>query len=238
MQNVTEKDRGNEILLIIPAHNEEENIISVIRDIEAQEGRLSYIVVSDGSTDGTVELCRREGYPCIALPVNLGLAGCFQTGMKYAAREGYQYAVQFDGDGQHRAEDISVLKEKMNEGSYDLVLGSRFLEQKKGGSPREIGSRLIAGVIKLTTGKTLTDPTCGLRLYSRRAICDFAYHMNYGPEPDTVSYLIKRGYRMAEAPVKIRERMAGQSYLRPLNACRYMLRMLTSILFIQRFRQE
>ena len=236
MQNVTEKDRGGEVLLIIPAHNEEESLVEVVRDIEAQEEKLSYIIVSDGSTDGTVALCRREGYPCIVLPVNLGLAGCFQTGMKYAYREGYQYAVQFDGDGQHRAADVAVLKEKMDEGSYDLVLGSRFLERRKGSSARETGSRLLTAVIRLTTGKTVTDPTCGLRLYSRRAIGDFANRMNYGPEPDTVSYLIKRGYRIAEAAVEIRERQAGQSYLRPLNAAWYMLRMLVSILFVQRFR--
>lgn len=235
MQNV-EADRGNEVLLIIPAHNEEENLRAVVRDIEAQGGRLSYIIVSDGSTDGTVDMCRREGYPCIELPVNLGLAGCFQTGMKYALRKGYSYAAQFDGDGQHRAEDIAALKEKMDEGAYDLVLGSRYLERERGGSPRELGSRLISLAIRLTTGRTLSDPTCGLRMYSRRAIADFANSMNYGPEPDTVSYLIKRGYRVAEAGVEIRERTAGQSYLRPLNAAWYMLRMLVSIIMVQRFR--
>ncbi len=236
MQNVMELDKGNEVLLIIPAHNEEENLSRVVRDIEAQEGKLSYIIVSDGSTDGTVELCKREGYPYIDLPVNLGLAGCFQTGMKYAYREGYQYAVQFDGDGQHRAEDVAVLKDKMDEGDYDLILGSRFLEKQKGSSPRELGSRLLSWAIRVTTGKTVTDPTCGLRLYSRRAIGDFANRMNFGPEPDTVSYLIKKGYRIEEAPVEIQERIAGQSYLRPLNAAWYMLRMLVSILFVQRFR--
>ena len=158
--------------------------------------------------------------------------------MQYAARHGYRYAVQFDGDGQHRAEDIRALYEKMQEGDYDIVLGSRFLDQKKGGSMREIGSRLITGAIRLTTGVHVTDPTCGLRMYSRRMISCFAYRMNYGPEPDTISYLMKNGARITEAPIQINARLSGESYLRPLTAARYMARMLVSILLVQGARHE
>ena len=158
----------NDVLLIIPAYNEAGNLPRVIENIKTQDFPMDYLIVSDGSTDGTIALCEEKHYNYVALPTNLGLAGCFQTGMQYAARRGYRYAVQFDGDGQHRAEDIRALYEKMQEGDYDIVLGSRFLDQKKGGSMREIGSRLITGAIRLTTGVHVTDPTCGLRMYSRR----------------------------------------------------------------------
>lgn len=227
---------AEQILLVIPAYNEAENLPRVIRDITAQNADLHYIIVSDGSTDDTVSLCEKNGYHYISLPVNLGLSGCFQTGMKYARDHGYRYVAQFDGDGQHRAEDVQVLYRKMKEVDCDIVLGSRFLENKKGGSMREIGSRLIAAAIKLTTGVTITDPTCGIRLYNHRIIECFADRMNYGPEPDTISYLLKQGAKIAEAPVTIQNRIAGESYLKPLNAIRYMTRMLISILVIQNFR--
>lgn len=231
-----ENSNREKVLLVIPAYNEAENLPKVVADIRAQKFPMDYIIISDGSTDGTVELCEREHYNYISLPANLGLAGCFQTGMKYAYRKGYSYAVQFDGDGQHRAEDIESLYEKMKEGDYDIVQGSRFLEKKKGGSMREIGSRLISMAIKITTGKTITDPTCGLRMYSGRVIDSFANRLNYGPEPDTISFLIKKGAKVTEAPVTIDDRLAGESYLKPMNAIKYMARMLISILVIQSSR--
>ena len=113
----------NDVLLIIPAYNEAGNLPRVIENIETQDFPMDYLIVSDGSTDGTIALCEEKHYNYVALPTNLGLAGCFQTGMQYAARRGYRYAVQFDGDGQHRAEDIRALYEKMQEGDYDIVLG-------------------------------------------------------------------------------------------------------------------
>lgn len=235
MQNVR---NDGKVLLIIPAYNEEKNLPQVIADIEQQVPALDYVIVSDGSTDGTVELCRERKYRHIALPVNLGLAGCFQTGMQYAWEQGYQYAVQFDGDGQHKAESVEALKQKMLEGGYDIVMGSRFLTRKKGRSMRELGSVLISAAIRGTTGQRVTDPTCGLRMYSRSMIHRFAWKLNYGPEPDTMSYLIKNGAKIAETPVEIEDRLSGESYLKPLNAARYMCRMLISILVIQNFRSS
>lgn len=227
----------NRVLLIIPAYNEAENIRGVVEELRREYPQFDYVVVTDGSTDGTDEICRRAGYHCINLPVNLGLAGCFQTGMKYADRGGYAYAVQFDGDGQHRPEFIAAMQQKMEEG-YDLVLGSRFLGQTGSNMAglRAIGSRLIRLAIRLTTGVTVTDPTCGLRMYNRGMIDLFANRLNFAPEPDTISFLIKNGAKVAEVPVHVAEREGGQSYLRPFNAARYMVRMLTSILLIQNFR--
>ena len=236
VNDLEQQNRKPDVLLIIPAYNEAENLPRVVRDITSQRFPMDYIIVSDGSTDDTIALCEREGYHYIALPVNLGLSGCFQTGMKYAYRNGYQYAVQFDGDGQHQAVDIEPLYRKMKEDNYDIVHGSRFLERKKGGSLREIGSRMITGAIRMTTGKHITDPTCGLRMYNRRMMEHFANRKNYGPEPDTIAYLAKNGAKIGEAPVTIRERISGESYLKPVSAMKYMARMLVSILVIQQFR--
>ena len=167
--------------------------------------------------------------------MNLGLAGGFQAGLRYAARYGYRYAIQIDGDGQHRPEYIRSMKEKMDEG-YDIVIGSRFVGEKKPFTMRMIGSRMIGFAIRLTTGKKIQDPTSGMRMFSRRMIEMFAEGLNFGPEPDTVSYLIRKGAKVAEVPVKMDERMGGVSYLTPLKSASYMIKMLVSILVIQGFR--
>lgn len=225
----------NKVLLVIPAYNEEANIERVVDELISQYPQLDYIVVNDGSKDRTAQICREKGYNLLDLPVNLGLAGCFQAGMKYAYYKGYEYAIQFDGDGQHRPEYIDSMRQKMEEG-YDIVIGSRFINERKDMSMRMIGSRLIAAAIKLTTGVTVSDPTSGMRMFNRQMIREFALNINYGPEPDTVSYLLKQGAKIAEVPVKIADRAGGESYLRPMVAVGYMIRILVSILVIQNFR--
>ena len=226
-----------DILLIIPSYNEEKNIETVVGELVEKFPQLDYLVVNDGSADRTGQICRERGYHMLDLPVNLGLAGCFQAGMKYAYRKGYRYAIQFDGDGQHRPEYIEGIRRKMDEG-YDIVIGSRFVDRPKDWSARMLGSRLLSGAIRLTTGAWVADPTSGMRMFNREMIREFALNLNYGPEPDTVSFLIHQGARVAEVPVEISERLAGESYLKPLVAARYMVRMLISILVIQNFRKR
>ena len=227
----------NKILVMIPAFNEAENIESVVDGLIKDYPDLDYVVINDGSTDDTERICRRRGYNLLDLPVNLGLAGCFQAGMKYAYYKGYEAAIQFDGDGQHKPEYITPMKRKMDEG-YDLVIGSRFLNRGKDLSLRMIGSRMIGAAVRLTTGVRLSDPTSGMRMFSRQMIREFALNLNYGPEPDTVSYLLKQGAKVAEIQVEILARTAGESYLRPAVAAGYMARMLISILMIQNFRKK
>lgn len=227
----------DKVLVVIPAFNEEANIEQVVEELVRDYPELDYLIVNDGSTDRTAGICKKRGYQLLDLPVNLGLAGCFQAGMKYAWHKGYACAVQFDGDGQHRPEYILPMKQKMEEG-YDIVIGSRFVDRPKDFSIRMIGSRLLAGAIWLTTGVRVADPTSGMRMFNRRMIGEFAWNLNYGPEPDTVSYLLKQGARVAEIPVRIGERQGGESYLKPVVAAKYMLRMLLSILLIQNFRKD
>lgn len=227
----------SDLLIVIPAYNEEENIERVVDNLIRNYPEFDYVVVNDGSKDRTAQICREKGYNLLDLPVNLGLAGGFQAGLKYAWRNGYEYAVQFDGDGQHRPEFIQTMKEKMAEG-YDIVIGSRFITEKKPKTMRMLGSNLISGAIRLTTGVRVKDPTSGMRMFQRKMIEEFALSLNYGPEPDTVSYLLRQGAKVAEVQVKMDERIAGVSYLNPVNAVKYMTKMLFSILIIQNFRKR
>ncbi len=225
------------VLVIIPAYNEEKSIKRVVDNLIQNYPEYDYVVVNDGSRDHTVDICKEEGYRYLNLPVNLGLAGAFQTGMKYAYQMGYDYAIQFDADGQHRPEYIAPILNKMEEG-YDIVIGSRFVEEKKPASLRMLGSAMISAAIRLTTGKKVKDPTSGMRMFNRNLIEEFALNINYGPEPDTVSYLIKNGAKVAEVQAHMDERLEGQSYLTLPRSAKYMLRMITSILLIQNFRKR
>lgn len=228
---------NSELLIIIPAYNEEENIENVVTFICEKYSQYDYVVVNDGSRDHTADICRKNEYELLNLPVNLGLAGAFQAGLKYAYIKGYKYAIQFDADGQHRPEFIEPMLERIKEG-YDIVVGSRFVHEKKGKSLRMLGSKMITMAIKITTGSRLSDPTSGMRMFSRDMIREFAQNLNYGPEPDTVSYLMKNGAKVSEIPVHMDERQAGESYLNLANSCKYMIKMLISILFVQNFRKR
>jgi len=225
------------VLVIVPAYNEQENIKRVVDNLIQNYPQYDYVVVNDGSKDNTKKICQENGYKLLDLPVNLGLAGGFQAGMKYAYQMGYDYAIQYDADGQHRAEYIESIQAKMEEG-YDIVIGSRFVEQKKDSSLRMIGSRMIALAIKLTTGVNINDPTSGMRMFNKAMIKECAQNINYGPEPDTVSFLMKNGAKVAEVQVEMDERIAGESYLNMVNSIKYMLRMLISIVVIQNFRKR
>ncbi len=225
------------VLIVIPAYNEEKNIVRVVEEIKEKYSQYDYLIVNDGSRDNTSEVCEEHNYNLVDLPINLGLAGAFQTGLKYAYIKGYDYAIQFDADGQHKAEYIdSILKEF--EKGYDIVIGSRFVTEKKPKSLRMLGSNMISIAMRMTTGKKIKDPTSGMRMFNKKMIEEFALNMNYGPEPDTISYLMKQGATVSEVQVAMDERIEGESYLTFGRSMMYMLRMLVSILFIQNFRKR
>ena len=223
-------------LIIIPAYNEAENIQRVVDNLRSNYPQYDYIVINDGSKDTTAEICRSNGYHFLDLPTNLGLSGAFQTGIRYANENGYEAAIQFDGDGQHDAGYISAMAEAMEQQKSDIVIGSRFCNQKKPKTLRMLGSRMISLAIRLTTGKRIKDPTSGMRLFNRTMIERFARNINYGPEPDTISYLLRCGVQVSEVQVEMHERIAGVSYLNMGRSVRYMLNMFVSILLVQFFR--
>lgn len=226
------------VLVVIPAYNEEKNIERVVDNLISNYGQYDYVVVNDGSTDGTRRVCRKRGYNLLDLPVNLGLGGAIKSGMKYANYNQYEYVLQFDGDGQHQAQYIDTMIRKMEETDADIVIGSRFVEKRKPLTPRMIGSQLITYAIWLTTrGKYIGDVTSGMRLFNKRMIKRFGYEMHYSPEPDTLAYLLNRGVKIEEVQVEMLERENGTSYLNFFGSLDYMWQMMFSILIFQWFRK-
>jgi len=225
------------VLLIIPAYNEEDCIVQVVNRVKQELPEFDYVVVNDGSKDHTSRRCHRNGFNIIDLPVNLGLAGAFQTGLRYAYEKGYDYAIQFDADGQHKPQYIKDILKEIQKG-YDIVIGSRFVEKKKPKTLRMLGSHILTLSIFLTTGKWVNDPTSGMRMYNKTMIKEFAINLNYGPEPDTISYLIREGANIGEVQVCMEDRIAGSSYLTITNSLMYMMRMMMSIFVIQSFRKR
>ena len=227
------------LLIIIPAYNEAENIERVVNNLIENYPQYDYVVVNDGSSDDTRKICAKKGYYFLDLPINVGLAGAIRAGIRYANYHGYDYAVQIDGDGQHDPKYIKDMLEKMRSAQADIVIGSRYKEKKKPHSMRMLGSRIISGAIKLTTGgKNIEDVTSGMRLFNKRMIKNFGYNMHYSPEPDTIAYLLNCDIKIEEIQVEMYERIAGTSYLNLKNSVWYMLKMLFSILVFQWVRSR
>ena len=227
------------LLIVIPAYNEETNIVKVVENIKSCSAvHQKYIVINDGSNDRTASICKDAGFPLLDLATNLGLADAIQAGMQYASKHGYDAVLQFDGDGQHNAKYITSLCETMEREYCDIVIGSRFVHKKMPVSFRMAGASLLKFLIWITTGCNISDPTSGMRLFNKKMIEDFAWNLNFGPEPDTLVYLMRQGAKIIEVPVKMNERHGGESYLNFANALRYMLHMCVSILFVQWFRKK
>ena len=220
------------VLIMIPAYNEALNIEKTVQDV-IQNTDYDYLVINDCSKDDTKEVCEQNHFHILSLPINYGLTSGIQVGMKYAYQQGYDMVIQFDGDGQHDAKYLKDLVKEMEEENCNLVIGSRFVTKKKPRSMRMLGSTLLTTAIKISTGKTIKDPTSGMRAYDRQAIQEFVNNASLTPEPDTLVYMLKKGMKIKEVQVEMREREFGESYLKPLKSAEYMINMFFSILFIR-----
>ncbi len=224
------------VLMIIPAYNEEKNILKTIDSIEKTKIKdvdLDYIVINDGSTDNTREVLINNNAKFIDLVCNLGIGGAVQTGFKYAFYNNYDIAIQFDGDGQHNPEYIKDLIEGIKNGN-DLVVGSRFVKKIdtfKSTTMRRFGINFLSSLIKICTGKTIKDPTSGFRACNKKIIELFAhdYPSDY-PEPDTLVVLLKNNFKVLEVPVEMEERKHGKSSITFLKSIYYMIKVSTSII--------
>ncbi len=226
----------SDLLLILPAYNEEKNIGKVIELVREKCPAADILVVNDGSNDNTALVCESLGVTAASHRVNLGLAAAIRTGMKYALSNGYEYACQFDADGQHDEEKIMSMWNMAVKTQADIVIGSRFLSGEKPDFLKDIGRKIISFCIKITCGAKITDPTSGMRMYNRNVMEKFALSSHYSPEPDMLSFMIRKGARVIEVKVNMHERNSGKSYLDITESIRYMFRMITSILIVQWFR--
>lgn len=226
-------------LIIIPAYNEEANIVKTVESIERDAVGFDYIVINDCSTDRTKEICEEHGFHYVDLPINLGIGGAVQTGYKYAWENGYDMAVQVDGDGQHDPEFLELMAEYLETHQVDMVIGSRFIEKQgfQSSGMRRVGIRFFSGLIRLMTGKTITDPTSGLRMAGRKVIELFSkdYPRDY-PEPESVVAILRKGLKVAEVPVIMREREGGVSSISMKKSVYYMVKVTLAIL-IERIRR-
>ena len=224
------------VLAVIPAYNEEESLASTVDGLVACCPDIDYLVIDDGSVDGTSRICADHGYHYLRMPVNTGLSSVFRCGMKYAWRNGYDAVVQFDADGQHLPEFILPMALTLEEQDADIVIASRALAGEAPQGLRNAGSKLISWLIRATTGVIITDPTSGMRMYNRRMIEMFATGFDVQPEPDTVALGARRGRRVVEVPARMQERQGGESYLTLGASVKYMLRTALSILLYQWLR--
>lgn len=219
-------------LIIIPAYNEALNIEKTVKDV-TENTNYDYIIINDCSKDNTKEICEQNGFNVLSLPINYGLTSGIQVGMKYAYQNNYDIAIQFDGDGQHQAKYLKDLVKEIEDENCQIAIGSRFVSEKKPHSLRMLGSNIISFCIKITTGKTIKDTTSGMRAYNKQAINEFIKNKSLTPEPDTLVYMMKKGMKIKEVQVEMKDREFGESYLKPLKSIEYMFNMVFSILFIR-----
>jgi len=227
------ESQQKKILLIVPAYNEVDNIERVLETLINKFPQYDYVVINDGSTDGTGRLCIERGYQVINLSINLGIGGAVQTGYMYAYKNGYEIAVQFDGDGQHDAAYVETLIKPLMEGSADVVVGSRFLEKEgfQSSRSRRIGINILSRLIWICTGKHILDVTSGFRAVNQRFIAIYAedYPSDY-PEPEAIITAVMHKGRVAEVPVVMKEREGGISSINFRKSIYYMIKVTLAIL--------
>ena len=226
-----------DLLVIVPAYNEEMNITNVINELREDIKEADILVINDCSTDNTPKILEEMKVNYITTPFNLRYAGGVQTGFKYALAKGYKYVAQFDGDGQHVASELNKMFQKMKEGDVDIMIGSRFKEQTEYKHPffRRVGTALFQKIIKIACSKEITDPTSGLQILSKRVYTRYAKINNYPEYPDAnlIIEMLMQGYKIEEVPVKMKERIYGESMHSGIwSPISYMITMFYSIFLI------
>jgi glycosyltransferase involved in cell wall biosynthesis len=226
------------IAVIVPAYNEEKCIAGVIESINllntGNEFKLDVIVVNDASIDSTGCIASKKNCTLLDLPVNVGIGGAVQTGFKYAFSEGYDYAMQVDGDGQHPPAEIPRLIKMIGEKDLDVVIGSRFIEKKGflSSYSRRLGISFFKHILKWYTGFTITDCTSGFRIINRKTlsmVCE-TYPDEY-PEPESIILYSRNHLRIGEVAVEMRERQGGRSSISAFNSIYYMIKVSIAIFF-------
>ncbi len=220
-------------LIIIPAYNEQDNILNTLADIRMNCPDMDYVVINDCSRDDTERLLRENGERFVSLPCNLGIGGGVQTGYKYAREHGYDIAIQFDGDGQHEAKYLHDLVAPIASGRADIAIGSRFIRKEGFQSTglRRAGIGFLSRLIRLICGVRVLDVTSGMRAVNRRFIEQYAreYAQDY-PEPEAIVAAALKGARIEEVPVQMRERQGGSSSINPLRSVYYMIKVSLALI--------
>lgn len=226
-----------ECLVIIPAYNEEHNIIRVLQDIYSLRMPVDVMVIDDGSTDKTADAVKAANANVISLPFNLGYGNALQTGYKYALAKGYKYVMQLDADGQHDPGNLPAMLDLLKSGRADIVIGSRFLGQGSydPGFMKRLAIHIFRFIIKAATGVKITDPSSGLRGLNRRTFQYFAGMGNFPPDypdADVLIQMLRHKYRILEFPANMRERIHGVSMHAGMRPVYYVIKLSVSILVV------
>lgn len=223
----------SKVLLIIPAYNEEESLRSLIEEIKTVCSGMDYLVVNDCSSDDTERLLEELGANYITLPCNMGIGGAVQSGYRYAAQNGYDIAIQIDGDGQHDVRFVKDMVKLIEDKQADVVIGSRFIDKEgfQSSQARRIGIRILSVLIRLMCGAKVKDVTSGFRAVNRRFIELFAenYPDDY-PEPEVIVTTKLYGAVIKELPVVMRERTTGKSSINLKRSIYYMIKVSLAII--------
>ena len=222
------------ILALIPAYNEERNIGLVVQELKRVIPKIDVLVINDGSVDKTPQIAREAGAEVISLPVNLGIGGAVQTGFLYAWNKGYEIALQVDGDGQHRPNEIQNLIQPLLDREVDVTIGSRFLNKTAYQMPaaRRLGIFFLKKTLNNIVRKKYTDPTSGFRAYNRKALKLLCHHYSIDyPEPDAIVTLMKNGLHIKEISVEMDPRKFGKSSITPFKSGYYMFKVSMAIIF-------
>lgn len=215
------------VLILIPTFNESGSIQSVISEVRNSLPDAGILVINDGSTDNTLELARKMNVFTVSHSQNLGIGATVQTGLKFAQKNGYEIAIQVDGDGQHQPEDLKRLIVPLIRGEADMAIGSRFLGASEFSSTftRRIGIVFFSFLFFMISGKWITDPTSGYRAMNSKVIRLFSAHYppDY-PEPEALVFLNKHHLKIAEVPVSMKPRQAGISSISWTRSIYYMLK--------------
>ena len=227
-------------LIIIPAYNESKNIGKLLEKLREYCPEYDVLVVNDCSGDDTSQICKRLGTKVVDLPVNLGIGGAVQTGYKYAQYNGYDKAVQVDGDGQHDPKYIRMLFSDLDDGA-NLSIGSRFLtcEGYQSSRARRLGIKYFSSLIYLFTGQRIKDPTSGFRACDRKTISLFAvdYPRDY-PEPESIVNAAKHKLKVSEVPVIMSRREEGKSSITSSRSLYYMVKVSLAIVIASFYRNS
>lgn len=230
------------VLLIIPAYNEEANILRVCEELNKSNKDIDYIFINDGSKDSTLKILQSNNIPHLNLINNLGIGGAVQAGYKYAYENGYDIAIQFDGDGQHDIKYVEDICKPIEDNIADMVIGTRYLDKSasefQSTFMRRLGSNVLTFIINAVSGKKITDPTSGFRAVNRKVLELFSnkYPTQY-PEPESIVSVLRNDYRILEVPVNMKERLGGVSSINLLKSMDYMIKVSISIV-IDRLRKN
>ena len=223
------------IVAVVPAFEEEAAIGPVVAEITAFDPSMDVVVVDDGSSDGTGAAAAAAGATVVRLPFNLGIGAAVQTGFRWALLRDYDLAVRLDGDGQHDPAELPKLLAPLERGEADVVTGSRFRESEDGYRPplgRRVGITWFARLVSVLSGQRVTDTTSGFQALNRSGIALFArdYPSDY-PEVEATVLVLKHRLRLAEVPVRMREREHGSSSITFLRSVYYAIK-VTLALFV------